>query len=52
LHSRSAAIQQRQLSHMFHGMFAWSEIWSIWLVFYERKTLLNGWLIWLIISNE
>ena len=37
---------------MRSSMFAWAEIWLIWLVFFERKTLLNGWLIWLIISSE
>jgi hypothetical protein len=33
-------------------LFAWPEIRLIWLVFCEKKTLLNGWLIWLIISNK
>jgi hypothetical protein len=41
-----------QHTSVLMSLFAWAEIWLIWLVFCERKTRLNGWLIWLIISSE
>jgi hypothetical protein len=31
------------MNHQY-SLFAWAEIWLIWLVFCERKSLLNGWL--------
>jgi hypothetical protein len=42
-----------QLKPVYIGLFVWADLLKALLAdFLERKTLLAGWLIWLIISSE